>query len=255
MKIKMLRVIAISTILSLIACGDDNSAGANSENGAGLPDAGLSSSSDLTQNFETFSSGGAASGDDENDLEDARVLDGSEILLRVAGTTATVENNNGCVVVNNQSATLRSSNSPILVKNAEKTVIHLVKGTNNVVEDGVGDHLYVKVNGEPDTAKAAIYARDDLNIKGAGTLVVTGNGFIITGGVLLAFGDYTTDVPGCASISYTSDNYYGSENAAFKPNYTGNTILYGGTVTAMGQVETAGMTEFKFPNGASYLYR
>ena len=156
---------------------------------------------------------GNESGDDENDNEDSRTLDGSQILLKLAGTSATVENNNGCVEVANKSATItcpgayyvtgessdfqvvvntpgaenegntgiylhnatiKSSNSPILVKNADKTVIHLVKGTTNVVEDGNGNHLFTKVNGAQDTSKAAIYSRDDLNIKGAGTLTVKG---------------------------------------------------------------------------------
>ena len=156
---------------------------------------------------------GNESGDDENDNEDSRTLDGSQILLKLAGTSATVENNNGCVevadkvatitcpgayyvtgessdfqvVVNTPgtdnegntgiylyNATIKSSNSPILVKNADKTVIHLVKGTTNVVEDGNGNHLFTKVNGAQDTSKAAIYSRDDLNIKGAGTLTVKG---------------------------------------------------------------------------------
>jgi hypothetical protein len=156
---------------------------------------------------------GNESGDDENDNEDSRTLDGSQILLKLAGTSATVENNNGCVevadkvatitcpgayyvtgessdfqvVVNTpgadnegntgiylHNATIKSSNSPILVKNADKTVIHLVKGTTNVVEDGNGNHLFTKVNGAQDTSKAAIYSRDDLNIKGAGTLTVKG---------------------------------------------------------------------------------
>ncbi|MBO6135984.1 MAG: carbohydrate-binding domain-containing protein [Fibrobacter sp.] len=156
---------------------------------------------------------GNESGDDENDNEDSRTLDGSQILLKLAGTTAAVENNNGCVevadkvatitcpgayyvtgessdfqvVVNTpgtdnegntgiylHNATIKSSNSPILVKNADKTVIHLVKGTTNVVEDGNGNHLFTKVNGVQDTSKAAIYSRDDLNIKGAGTLTVKG---------------------------------------------------------------------------------
>ncbi|MCQ2055064.1 MAG: carbohydrate-binding domain-containing protein [Fibrobacter sp.] len=154
------------------------------------------------------------SGDDDNDLDDARTLTGAEILLKLSGTTATVENNNGCVTVAEKSATitcpgayyvtgessdfqvvvntpaaegeentgiylhnatLKSQNAPILVKNAKKTVLHLVKGTTNVVEDGNGNHLYEKVNGTQDTAKAAIYARDDMNIKGAGTLTVKGN--------------------------------------------------------------------------------
>lgn len=156
---------------------------------------------------------GNESGDDENDNEDSRTLDGSQILLKLAGTSATVENNNGCVEVADKSATItcpgayyvtgessdfqvvvntpgaenegntgiylhnatiKSSNSPILVKNADKTVIHLVKGTTNVVEDGNGNHLFTKVNGAQDTSKAAIYSRDDLNIKGAGTLIVKG---------------------------------------------------------------------------------
>lgn len=157
--------------------------------------------------------GSVASGDDENDNEDARTLDGTQILLKLAGTSATIENNNGCVEVKEKSATItcpgayyvtgessdfqvivntpaaenegntgiylhnatiKSSNSPILVTNADKTVLHLVKGTTNVVEDGNGNHVFTKVNGTPDTAKAAIYARDDLNIKGAGTLTVKG---------------------------------------------------------------------------------
>lgn len=156
---------------------------------------------------------GNESGDDENDNDDSRTLDGSQILLKLAGTSATVENNNGCVEVADKSATItcpgayyvtgessdfqvvvntpgaenegntgiylhnatiKSSNSPILVKNADKTVIHLVKGTTNVVEDGNGNHLFTKVNGAQDTSKAAIYSRDDLNIKGAGTLTVKG---------------------------------------------------------------------------------
>ena len=88
-----------------------------------------------------------------------------------------------------------------------------------------------------------------------GGLIDTDNGFTITGGVLLAFGDYTTDVPDCTTLAYTSDNYYGSENAAFKPQYQGNTILYGGEVKSVSQVETTGMKEFKFPNGVSYKYK
>lgn len=156
---------------------------------------------------------GNDSGDDENDNDDAHTLNGTQILLKLAGTSATVENNNGCVdiadkvatitcpgayyvtgestdfqvVVNTPgaenegntgiylyNATLKSSDAPILVKNADKAVLHLVKGTTNIVEDGNGKHEFTKVNGAQDTAKAAIYARDDLNIKGAGSLTVKG---------------------------------------------------------------------------------
>ena len=169
-----------------------------------FPGYGLSSSSVVPGN---------ENGDDENDNDDARTLNGTQILLKLAGTTATVENNNGCIEIADKSATItcpgayyvtgessdfqlvvntpaaenegntgiylynatiKSSNAAILVKNADKVVLHLVKGTTNVVEDGNGNHLFTKVNGAQDTAKAAIYARDDMNIKGAGTLTVKG---------------------------------------------------------------------------------
>lgn len=43
---------------------------------------------------------------DDTDLEDARTLDGSEILLKLSGTSASVENNNGCVEVADKVATI-----------------------------------------------------------------------------------------------------------------------------------------------------
>ena len=184
-----------------------------------IPNFGTSSSSTVIPGPIVSSSsavvqGNGGSGDDENDNEDARTLNGSQILLKVSGTSATVENNNGCVEVADKSATitcpgayyvtgessdfqvvvntpgtdkegntgiylynatLKSSNSPILVKNADKAVLHLVKGTTNVIEDGKGNHVFTTVNGKQDTAKAAIYSKDDMNIKGAGKLTVTGN--------------------------------------------------------------------------------
>ena len=287
MMLKKVPVIAVSAVLALVACGDDNSSmgpdgGALSPVGMSsstelfggeilsssavipgsefsssdaaipgnvflsssnvTPEIGTSSSSNVIPGIGVSSSGhifpghkvssssnvvpispvssssvvvprSSESGDNENDNEDARTLDGTQILLKLAGTSATVENNNGCVEVKDKSATItcpgayyvtgessdfqivvntpaaenegntgiylynatiKSSNSPILVANADKTVLHLVKGTTNVVEDGNGNHLFTKINGAQDTAKAAIYARDDMNIKGAGTLTVKG---------------------------------------------------------------------------------
>lgn len=250
MKSGILAVSAIGLSLGIVACSEDVGANPNVDSGAlyppeissssdflgtDFPGVELSSSSIAGPGFGISSSSfvwpgpvvssssvvipggsnpGNESGDDENDNEDSRTLDGSQILLKLAGTSATVENNNGCVEVTDKvatitcpgayyvtgessdfqvvvntpgtenegntgiylhNATIKSSNSPILVKNADKTVIHLVKGTTNVVEDGNGNHLFTKVNGAQDTSKAAIYSRDDLNIKGAGKLTVNGN--------------------------------------------------------------------------------
>lgn len=202
-----------------------------------FPGFGLSSSSVVFPGYGFSSSSvftiSSESGDVEGDNDDARTLNGTQILLKVAGTSATVENNNGCVAVEDRSATitcpgayyvtgessdfqvvvntpgtkdegntgiylhnatLKSSNSPILVKNADKTVIHLVKGTTNVVEDGNGNHLFTTVNGKQDTAKAAIYSKDDMNIKGAGKLTVNGkfkNGIQSSNDLKIKNGDIT----------------------------------------------------------------
>ena len=245
MKIIKLSVFTVSAVLGLVACTEEGNPVADSgseafgstesssailfpvessssfmfpvdqssstvlpvESSSSLVFPGFSSSSTIISPVQSSSS------DDENDLEDARTLNGTQILLKVSGTSATVENNNGCVEVADKAATitcpgayyvtgessdfqvvvntpatekegntgiylhnvtLKSSNSPILIKNADKAVLHLVKGTTNVVEDGNGNHLFTKINGAQDTAKAAIYSRDDLNIKGAGSLTVKG---------------------------------------------------------------------------------
>ena len=174
----------------------------------------FTSSNSIVTSSNSGNPGGGDSGDNDNDNEDARTLNGTQILLKVAGTSATVENNNGCIEVADKSATitcpgayyvtgessdfqvvvntpgtenegntgiylynatLKSSNSPILVKNADKAVIHLVKGTTNALEDGNGSHAFTNVGGKPDTSKAVIYSKDDMNIKGAGKLTVKGN--------------------------------------------------------------------------------
>ena len=89
----------------------------------------------------------------------------------------------------------------------------------------------------------------------AGGLIDTDAGFEITGGVLLAFGNYSTDLPKCATVTYNNTSYYGSDKAAFKPTYQGNAIIYGGEVTSVAQVQTNGWTEVKFPNGVSYMHK
>ena len=207
-----------------------------------IPGVDISSSSNtipgnITSSASISNPGNNEAGDDENDNEDARTLNGSQILLKLAGTSATVENNNGCVDVADKSATItcpgayyvtgeasdfqvvvntpaadkegntgiylynakiKSSNSPILVKNADKAVIHLVKGTTNVLEDGNGNHAFTNVGGKQDTSKAVIYSKDDMNIKGAGKLTVTAkfmNGIQSTNDLKIKNGDITVTAP------------------------------------------------------------
>lgn len=90
---------------------------------------------------------------------------------------------------------------------------------------------------------------------GAGGLIDTDQGFSITGGVLLAFGNQTEEYPNCSATSYTAGTAYGSANAAFAPKGSGSMILYGGSVTSVAQVSTSGMQTVEFPNGLKYYYK
>ena len=172
--------------------------------GPGMSDAGVPMGS-------TVSPGNGGSADTEED--DIVNLTGSETTLTFSGTDVTIANDNGClekaagsvtvkcsgnyylsgqasdyqVIVNTAAgdtgkvdlflngASLKSSDAPIYVQNAEKAEIHLVKGTANSLEDGANRSKTYTVNNKPDTTKAAIYAKDDLSIKGSGSLTVKAN--------------------------------------------------------------------------------
>lgn len=61
--------------------------------------------------------------------------------------------------------------APVYVKNADKTIITLADGTQNLVSDGQN---YVYASSE-DKPNAAIYSEDDLTINGTGSLTVKAN--------------------------------------------------------------------------------
>lgn len=63
-----------------------------------------------------------------------------------------------------------SGDAPIYVRNAEKVFIVLADNTTNTFIDGSDRTVFY----DGDTTKACIYAKDDLTIKGNGTLNVTG---------------------------------------------------------------------------------
>jgi len=152
-------------------------------------------------------------GSDDSEDDDNVTLTGTETTLTFSGTDVTIANDNGClekaagsvtvkcsgnyylvgqasdyqVIVNTAAGdtgkvdlflngvSLKSSDAPIYVQNAEKAELHLVKGTTNSIEDGSSRTKTYTVNNKPDTTKAAIYAKDDLSIKGSGSLTVKAN--------------------------------------------------------------------------------
>ena len=152
-------------------------------------------------------------GSDDNEDDDNVNLTGTETTLTFSGTDVTIANDNGClekaagsvtvkcsgnyylsgqasdyqVIVNTAAGdtgkvdlflngvSLKSSDAPIYVQNAEKAELHLVKGTTNSIEDGSSRSKTYTVNNKLDTTKAVIYAKDDLSIKGSGSLTVKAN--------------------------------------------------------------------------------
>ncbi len=140
------------------------------------------------------------------------VSNGSTPTITYASSGATIENDNGCVSIDGGTVTItcagdyyfngngsgqiqvnaastdkvelylnnltlsNSSDAPLYVRNADKVVINLESGTTNTFTDASSrTTFYTKADGTKDTTGAAIYAKDDLTIKGSGTLKVTGN--------------------------------------------------------------------------------
>ena len=65
-----------------------------------------------------------------------------------------------------------ATGAPISVSNAEKTMITLAAGTENVVTDGSS---YIFADAETDEPDAAVFSKDDLTINGDGSLTVNAN--------------------------------------------------------------------------------
>ena len=142
----------------------------------------------------------------------ASTSNGNTPTIKYASATATLENDNGCVSIDGGTVTItcagdyyfngngngqiqvnaastdkvelylnnltlsNSSDAPLYVRNADKVIINLESGTTNTFTDGSSRTTsYAKADGSLDTTGAAIYAKDDLTIKGNGTLKVTGN--------------------------------------------------------------------------------
>ena len=156
---------------------------------------------------------GGGSGTPDSEEDDIVALDGSETTIALNGTDATVTNDNGCLTKGDKSITvtcsgnyylqgsatdfqiivstaatdtgkvdlflngvsIKSSDAPIYVQNAEKAELHLVKGTTNTLEDGSSRSKTHTYDNKVDTTKATIYAKDDLSIKGSGSLTVKAN--------------------------------------------------------------------------------
>jgi hypothetical protein len=132
---------------------------------------------------------------------------------RISGTL-----NDGQVIVDTQDddtvflvfngVDIRSSiSAPIYVRNAEKVVITLVGGTENVVTDA-DSYVFTEMEDEPD---AAIFSNDDLTINGDGSLIVNAN---YSHGIVSD--DDLTIVSGTISVNAVDDGIKGRDSIAVR---------------------------------------
>jgi hypothetical protein len=98
----------------------------------------------------------------------------AQILVSTAKSDTTVYLNMKGLTLTN------TADAPIYIQKASKAFVVAKNGTTNTLSDGSSrtkTYNYTNDNGEAktDTTGACIYAKDDLTIKGEGTLIVNGN--------------------------------------------------------------------------------
>ena len=111
-------------------------------------------------------------------------IDGSTITIQKAGTyllSGTLTDGNIIVdsddkenvrLIFNGVEISNSTTTPLYIKNAEKTIVTLVDGTENTLSDGENYILDDESNNEPN---GTIFSKDDLVINGLGSLTVNAN--------------------------------------------------------------------------------
>ena len=111
-------------------------------------------------------------------------IDGSTITIQKAGTyllSGTLTDGNIIVdsddkenvrLIFNGVEISNSTTTPLFIKNAEKTIVTLVGGTENTLSDGENYILDDESNNEPN---GTIFSKDDLVINGLGSLTINAN--------------------------------------------------------------------------------
>jgi len=128
------------------------------------------------------------------------ILNDGQIVVDTQGAGTVMLILNGANITNNTSA-------PIYVANAEKVVINLADGTQNIVTDGT-NYYYPDASDEPN---AAIFSNDDLTINGTGSLTVNAN---YNNGI--ASDDDLKIVSGTITVNAVHDGIKGKDSVSIK---------------------------------------
>lgn len=177
--------------------------------------------------------------DYDTEINDAQKISldeqSGDVKIKKAGTyqlSGTLKN--GSVVVDAKAAVvrivldnahIRSKNSaPVYVKQADKVIITLPKGTASSLKDTASYTV-----DEKEEPSAALFSKDDLTINGSGTLDYDGS-FAMNGGTLVAVG--SSDMAMAPSTSSTqpslmirTDSTQPAETILYVQDEDGETIL------------------------------
>lgn len=102
------------------------------------------------------------------------VFSGSLSNGQIQVEDASTDTGNVYLVLNGVSVT-NTSDAPVYVVNAEKTLIVLPEGSTSTLTDASTRSPVTRSDGTLDTTGACVYSKDDLTIKGPGSLTVYGN--------------------------------------------------------------------------------
>ena len=144
-------------------------------------------------------------GDSISTANAAVTVDGSTATITAAGSyrlSGTL--NDGQILVDTEDEALvrliltgvdisSSSSAPIFINNAEKVVVVLADGTENILSDASS---YVYASADEDEPNAALFSKADLTLSGSGSLIVNGNfndGISSKDGLIIAGGNITVN--------------------------------------------------------------
>lgn len=166
----------------LCSCADDNSSAGGTKASGGKYDTSLAAE-DLDVGYDENSAGTVSFADGKAEVSGSgSQAEGAVVTISASGEyVVSGECSDGRIIINaDKNAEIQlifkgleltcSDNAPVLISNADKVIITLEDGTDNVLTDGSSYAL----SGDENT-DGCIFSKADLTINGSGSLTVNGN--------------------------------------------------------------------------------
>ena len=185
----------------LYGCADDSSSSADKSTASGKYDTSLSAE-DLDVGYDESSAGTVSFADGKAEVSgNGTQAEGAVVTISASGEyVISGECSDGRIIVDaDKDAEIQlifkgvklscSDNAPVLIRNADKVIITLEGGTDNVLTDGSEYSL-----GDDENTDGCIFSKADLTFNGSGSLTVNGNykhGIVSKDDLIIADGNIT----------------------------------------------------------------